>query len=326
MQSHTDQILSYLYKHSDSHVSGQAVAGELGVTRAAVWKAVESLRADGYGVESLKAKGYRLTGVPDILGAREITLGLNSKFIGREVHALNSVDSTNTYAARLAAGDAPDGTLVVAEHQTKGRGRLGRNWVSPAGMNIYASIILRPRIVPADAPMITLAASVALVKAVRGLYGINAGIKWPNDMLIGGRKAAGILTEMSADPDMVRHVVLGVGIDVNMPMREFPREIRDISTSIMFALGRKVNRAELLRGFISEFERCYLPLVSGEKAKLLDEWRSLSGMLGDRVVVTTLTGTIDGVAMDIDDGGRLLVRTDGGDTVIVTSGDVTIPQ
>jgi len=324
MESHTDQVLSYLYEHRETHVSGQAVADELGVTRAAVWKAVESLRADGYDVESLKARGYRLTGMPDLLGVREITLGLDTRFIGRELHALKEVDSTNTYAARLATGDAPDGTLVVADRQTKGRGRLGRSWVSPAGMNVYASIILRPRITPSDAPMITLTASVALVRTVRGLYAVNAEIKWPNDMLIGGRKAAGILTEMSADPDMVRHVILGVGVDVNMPAREFPKEIRDVSTSIMIALGRRVNRAELLRRFMAEFELCYDRFVSAERAGLLDEWRELSGMLGRRVRITTLTGTADGIAEDIDAAGRLLVRQDSGETMTVMSGDVTI--
>jgi len=324
MESLADQILNYLYKQRETHVSGQAIADELGVTRAAVWKAVESLRADGYDVESLKARGYRLTGLPDLLGVREITLGLDTRFIGRELHALKEVDSTNTYASRLATGDAPDGTLVVADRQTKGRGRLGRGWVSPAGMNIYTSIILRPRITPAEAPMITLAASIALVKEVRGLYAVNAEIKWPNDMLIGGRKAAGILTEMSADPDMVRHVILGVGVDVNMPAHEFPKEIRDVSTSIMLALGRRVNRAVLLRSFITEFERCYERLVSGERAGLLDEWRSLTGMLGRRVRVTGLTGAADGVAEDIDSGGRLLLKSDSGETVTITSGDVMI--
>lgn len=320
----TDDVLSILHARKGEYISGQAVADSLGVTRAAVWKAVESLRADGYGIESSKARGYRLESMPDLLGEREIRLGLDTKVVGRVVHALDETDSTNTYASRIAGEDAPDGTVVVAEYQTKGRGRLGRKWESPRGVNIYTSIILRPNFPPSDAPMTTLVASVALVRPVRELYGLDAGIKWPNDMLISGKKSAGILTEMSAEPDRVRHIVLGVGIDVNMPQGAFPEEIRDISTSIMLELGRKVNRAELLRSFLSELERCYTMLVNGERARLLDEWRELSAMLGKRVRVTTLTTVTEGTALDISAEGYLLVRKDDGAVVTITSGDVGI--
>ncbi len=324
MQSHTDIILEYLNVHRDVYISGQAVADELGVTRAAVWKAIESLRADGYAVESLKAKGYRLTGMPDLLGSREIGLGLATKYIGRTLHALGEVDSTNTYAARLAAEDAPEGTVVVAESQTRGRGRLGRRWVSPPGMNIYASIVLRPGFAPARAPMITLVASVALVRAVRGLYGLPAEIKWPNDMLISGKKSAGILTEMSADPDMVRHIVLGVGVDVNMPKTAFPEEIRDVSSSIMLELGRKVNRAELLRRFLEELELSYTAFKDGKRSELIDDWRSLTGMLGKKVRVSLPSGDMEGIAADLNEDGFLLVKKKDGALVTVTSGDVVI--
>lgn len=320
----TDDVLSFLYSRTGEYISGQTVADGLGVTRAAIWKAIESLRADGYVIESSRARGYRLASVPDLLGAREVRLGLKTHTIGSVVHALDEVDSTNSYASRLASGDAPDGTVVVADYQTSGRGRLGRRWESPKGVNIYTSIILRPGFPPAEAPLITLAASVALVTAVRGLYGLAASIKWPNDMLISGKKSAGILTEMSAEPDRVRHIVLGVGIDVNMPLEEFPVEIREISSSVMLELGRKVNRAELMRRFLEEMERCYTMLLRGERAPLLDEWRSLSGMLGRRVRVTTLRGVTEGTALDINESGYLLLQAGDGAVSTITSGDVGI--
>lgn len=320
----TDDVLSLLHENSGAYLSGQSIADGLGVTRAAVWKAIESLRADGYGIVSTPARGYRLESIPDLLGAREITLGLDTTLIGKTVHALSEVNSTNTYASRIAAGDAPDGTVVVADYQSAGRGRLGRRWESPRGVNIYTSIILRPNFPPTEAPFTTLIASIALVAAVRELYNLPAEIKWPNDMLISGKKSAGILTEMSAEPDRVRHIVLGVGVDVNMPASGFPEEIRGISSSIMLELGHKANRAELMRRFLEELERCYFMLLAGKRSELLDEWRSLTGMLGRRVRVTTLTDTLEGVALDLDPSGFLLIKKDDGSVYTVTSGDVGI--
>lgn len=321
MSNHPDKILSLLIKHKDFYTSGQAMADSLGITRAAIWKAIENLRADGYEFESVKAKGYRLKGVPDLLGEREIRPGLKTGILGKKIIRLSEVDSTNTYAAKLAVDGEPEGTVVIAEHQTAGRGRLGRRWVSPPGMNIYASIILRPKVPPRDAPLVTFAAAVALARAVRGLYKLDAGIKWPNDLLINGRKAAGILTEMSAEPELVRHIILGVGMDVNMPREAFPKEIRDTSTSIMLELGGKVNRAELLRRFLEELEKYYLMMVDGKREEILDGWRSLSLTLGRMVKVTGMSGEKVGFARDIDPEGGLILEADGR-AETVTSGDV----
>lgn len=318
-----DNILSFLYTHKDTYTSGQAMADGLGVTRAAVWKSIEALRASGYVIESAAAKGYKLISIPDLLTEREITLGLNTRVFGRRVIALDEVDSTNTFASRLAADGEPEGTLVVSESQTAGRGRLGRKWVSPHGVNILMSLILRPQIPPMDAPMTTLLAASALARAIKGLYGLPAAIKWPNDLLINGRKAAGILTEMSAEPDRVRHIILGVGIDVNMKRESFPREIRESSTSIMAELGHKAVRAELLRRFMEELEQSYGLFTSGDRKGILDEWRSHSCTLGKRVRVNTPRGEKAGVAVDIDDNGGLIIDTDGGSRETVTSGDVS---
>jgi len=297
------------------------MADSLGITRAAIWKAIEILRADGYDIESVKAKGYRLVGVPDILGEREILPGLRTTVLGKRIIRLSEVDSTNTYASKLAVDGEPEGTVVIAEHQTAGRGRLGRKWVSPPGLNIYASIILRPKVPPRDAPLITFVAAVALARTVRELYKLDAGIKWPNDLLINGRKSAGILTEMSAEPELVRHIILGFGINVNMSRDDFPEEIKDLSTSVMLELGRKVNRAELMRRFLEEIEKSYLMMIDGKRAEILNEWRSLSVTLGHNVRVTSLAWEKAGFASDIDPEGGLILEVDGRYET-VTSGDV----
>jgi BirA family transcriptional regulator, biotin operon repressor / biotin---[acetyl-CoA-carboxylase] ligase len=315
-------LLSTLYTNKEQFISGQALADGLGVTRAAVWKAVESLRADGYAIESSKAKGYRLVSVPDLLTEREIPLGLMTERLGRNIVYFDSTDSTNTQAARLAHDGAPEGTLVIAETQTAGRGRLGRKWESPPGVNLYFTLILRPDIPPSDAPMITLAAAVALIKATRALFNLPAAIKWPNDMLIDFKKCAGILTEMSAEPERVRHVILGIGVDVNMERESFPEEIRDISTSIRLEKGEKADRAELLRQFLTEMESIYAYICSNQKEKVLDEWRGLSCTLGRRVTVKGLWGECAGIARDIDGSGSLLIEKDGGEVVTVMSGDL----
>ena len=258
----------------------------------------------------------------DILTEREITAGLATKRLGRKVYALIEVDSTNTYASKLAAAGEPEGALVVSEYQTVGRGRLGRKWVSPPGVNVTMSLILRPDIPSPDAPLITLAASVALAKAVNGLYGLSSGIKWPNDLMVSGRKMAGVLTEMSAGPDRIRHVILGVGIDVNMRRDDFPEDIRGSSTSVMLETGGPVGRVPLLCRFIEEFEVYYDALLTGDSGRVVSEWRKHSCTLGRRVKVNTQRGEVYGIARDIDDSGALILETDEGKTEKVTAGDV----
>ena len=319
-----EKVLSFLINNKGSHISGQAIAGELGVTRAAIWKAVEALREVGYEIESLPARGYRLAGVPDLLTSREISLGLDTRTLGRRIYSLKEVDSTNTFAVRLAADGEPEGSIVVAEVQTAGRGRLGRKWVAPPNVNILMSLILRPEIPPQDAPMATLVAGVAVAGALNRHYGLGAGIKWPNDVLVDGKKVAGILTEMSAEPERVRHIVVGIGINVNMPAQAFPRDIRDASTSVMAILGRKVNRAEMLRHILAEFEGCYEALKSTDRRSILERWRGLSCTLGRTVKVSTFAGSMTGTAVDIDEDGRLIVESEDGVRRTVTAGDVSV--
>ncbi len=261
-------------------------------------------------------------GTSDLLTEREILPGLATDRLGRNIVYFDSTDSTNAQAARLAGEGAPEGTLTIAESQTAGRGRLGRKWESPPGVNLYFTLILRPEIPPAAAPMITLAAGAALAKSVRALYGLPAAVKWPNDALLHSRKFAGVLTEMNAGASRIRHVLLGVGVDVNMTEDMFPEEIRDISTSIYISRGEKADRAELLRLFLSEMETLYDNIVSGRREIILDAWRSLSCTLGRRVTVKGLWGEKTGTATDIDASGGLVIRGDDGEAGTVVSGDL----
>jgi BirA family biotin operon repressor/biotin-[acetyl-CoA-carboxylase] ligase len=318
----TSRLIEYLSSRPGIYSSGQKLADGLGVTRAAVWKAVESLRADGYGIDSVRAKGYMLKESPDRLGELEIASGLGTKFVGRNMQTFDETGSTNREAMRLASEGAPDGTVVVAEAQTEGRGRLGRIWISPPRANIYASVILRPDFPPTSAPLITLAASVALARAVASHCEVEARIKWPNDVLIGGRKLAGILTEMSSEPDRIRHVVVGFGVNVNSEVDDFPADVRVTATSVRSVTGKDASRAGLLKKILEELERSYLMLTAGERDAVLDEWRGLSDTLGRRVRVVMHGSDITGRVVDIDSSGALIVEQDDGISVTVTSGDV----
>ncbi len=250
-----------------------------------------------------------------------MSAGPETRRMGGVAHYLAEVDSTNAYAAMLAQEGAPEGAVVVSETQTAGRGRLGRKWVSPPGVNIYMSVILRPDMPPGDAPLVTLAASVALTRAIRGLYGLPAAIKWPNDALIHGRKTAGILTEMKAGQGRVRYIVLGVGVNVNMTRGLFPEDIRDASTSIMLELGASVERSGLIKRFLSELEGPYGMLTGGDRAGIVTAWRGLSCTLGRAVRVSAPGGEITGRAVDVGPDGALIVETWGGTRERVVCGD-----
>lgn len=316
-----DDLLMLLARAGEGYISGEEVSRALGVSRTAVWKYVEDLRRSGYTIEAHPRLGYRLLARPDKLFPAEVRAGLKTARLGQVVHYFEEVTSTNDVAKDLAGRGAPEGTLVVAEAQTKGRGRRGRSWASPAGTGIWASLILRPRLVPSQTPVLTFTAAVAGAEAIRDLTGLPAGIKWPNDLLIRGRKVAGILTEMSAELDDVHHVVLGIGINVNIP--SFPEEIAEIATSLSREGGQNVSRRRLLQAFLEYFESWYdrLPQAAED---LRDRWRAFSVTLGRRVTVTSPRLTLTGLAKDIDREGALLLETDGGELVRILSGDVSL--
>ncbi len=258
------EVLQVLRGAADA-ISGERLAAQLGLSRAAVWKRVHRLQARGYVIEGSPRRGYRLLAVPDRLLAEEVLQGLKTRRFTGPVHHFETLDSTNDLAKQLAAQGAPEGAVVVAEAQTGGRGRLGREWNSPPGVGLYVSLVLRPMLPPMELPQITLTTAVAVVRAVRRVAGVAPGIKWPNDLLLDGKKLGGILTEMETESDRIRHVVVGLGLNVNNP--EFPPELAATATSLALAAGGDVfpggspeGLAGGIRGVVREV---FKPGVSG---------------------------------------------------------------
>jgi BirA family biotin operon repressor/biotin-[acetyl-CoA-carboxylase] ligase len=316
-----ERILTLLRR--EPVVSGEALSAALGVSRAAVWKHVEALRAEGYRIEARRARGYALTSSPDRLLPAEIARHLTSARFGHRLECFETIDSTNVHAARLAREGAPEGTLVLAERQTQGRGRLGRSWVSPARVNLYASFILRPRLAPADAPQLALAAAVAVARALSDLAPGRVAIKWPNDCLLDGRKVAGILTEMDAEVDRVRAVVLGIGVNLNATARAFPTELRTTATSVLLATGTRVDRPRFTAGLCATLEAVYDRVVRDGFAVVAPEWESYSCLTGRRVTVDCSGRRSEGTVRGIDPTGRLVLDGTTGEERIM-AGDVSI--
>jgi BirA family biotin operon repressor/biotin-[acetyl-CoA-carboxylase] ligase len=315
-----EHVLAFLAEAPDEFVSGEAISDKLGLSRAAVWKHVNALRAQGYRIDAVPARGYRLVEIPDRLGPLEIGPLLHTQEIGQVLHCFDELPSTSDHLKELAERDAVHGEVVVAECQTAGRGRRGRGWSSPAGRNLYLSVLLRPQLPPQRAPELTLVAAVAVCDACRQA-GVEATIKWPNDVLAGGRKLAGILTELSAEPDQVHWVVLGLGVNLNATEDDLPEELREGATSLALERGEQVPRALFAAALLSILEKWVERHAAGGFAPIRSAWRERSSTLGQLVRVEADGGEITGVAEDVDETGALLVRHAGGLTRVV-SGDV----
>ena len=301
-------------------LSGEALAARLGLSRAAVWKRINRLKAQGYAIVGSPRRGYRLLAATDKLLPAEIALGLKARRLTGPVHHFDEVASTNDLAKELAAQGAPEGTLVVAEAQTGGRGRLGRQWESPPGTGLYVSLLLRPQLPPTEMPQITLTTAVAVARAVTRVTGVAPGIKWPNDLLLDGKKLGGILTEMETESEQIRHLVVGLGLNVNNPA--FTKELEPLATSLVLATGRPHSRLKILQAWLEEFEELYGRFLAREFAGILDEWRRLTVTLGRRVTVRQGPVTICGQALEVAPDGALLVETEAGEVVRVTSGEI----
>jgi BirA family biotin operon repressor/biotin-[acetyl-CoA-carboxylase] ligase len=317
-----DKILNLLRSSQSTFVSGEELAKKCGISRTMVWKHITSLKREGFGIEAVPSQGYHITTTPDILRQSDVIFGLKTRIIGKEFRLLREVASTNTLAMELAAEGTPEGTVVVAETQTGGKGRLGRKWISPKG-NLYLSVVLRPNIPTHKAPLITLMGAVAVAAAIRKTCGLEAGIKWPNDILISGKKVSGLLTEMSAEQDRIRHIVLGIGVDVNMENDALPPEIRGLTTTLAAEAGAKIDRTTLLQQILRDLENWYQQLLSNDAA-VLEEWNRLNMTIGSRVSVSGAGETLEGLAQGVENEGRLVVRLDDGTIRTVAAGDVTI--
>ena len=301
------EILTIL-KDTDGYVSGQELCELFGVSRTAVWKAMNQLKKEGYEIESVQNKGYHLVKTPDILSKNELVSIRKTKWVGTEICYFDVTDSTNTQAKSLGEGDAPNGTLVVAGKQESGRGRRGRSFESPAGTGIFMTLLLRPEIEPQNASMLTLVSALAVAKGIEHMVDLPVQIKWPNDIVINGKKVCGILTEMSAQMDYVNYIVIGIGINVGN--EEFPEEIKDVATSIYLESGKHVNRAMLIEKIWEEFEDYYeLYEKTQDLSSLVKEYDSYLVNRGQKVRVLDSKEPYEGKAMGITDRGELIVDT-----------------
>ncbi len=318
-----EKILIFLRAEKSGYVSGEALSRKLLVTRTAVWKHVHALVKQGYSIGSSTRLGYRLTGSPDRLLAAEIREGLLTKYLGKELYCYDEIGSTNETAMKLAGTNTEEGAVVIAEKQNSGKGRLNRKWLSPAGAGLWFSVILRPRIAPRQATDLTFVAGLALVQALHNFTGLEAGLKWPNDIFLDGKKVCGILTEINAGPDLVRHMALGIGINVNMSKAAFPAEIKDSATSLSLAAGREISRLGLLKEVLGQLEEKYELYKRDGFSSFIAEWKKRSVTLNKRVRIKGLAEEYEGFAVDINKDGGLVVRLDSGELKKVYSGDVT---
>ncbi|MBA7498817.1 Bifunctional ligase/repressor BirA [subsurface metagenome] len=318
----TGDILKFL--REKEYVSGEVLAKKLGISRVAVWKQIQKLKDMGYKIISDQNLGYCLISRPDLLLPQEIQRGLSTNYIGKEIYYFPELKSTNIIAKEKALHREEginEGTLIIAERQSAGKGRLGRKWFSPAG-GIWLSIILYPQLSPSYISRITLMTAVAAVKAIKICTQIESQIKWPNDILINEKKVCGILTEMSAELDIINWVVVGIGINANIDHREFPEDIQENTISLKEILGKEVLRVKLAQVFLQEFEKYYEILKRREFSSVLKEWKLYSHTLGKKIRVDMGERIITGEAMDINEEGALVLKKGDGELVEIISGTI----
>jgi len=312
-----DKILDFLRKRQD-YVSGDMLSHRLGITRQALWKHIQTLKDSGYDIQAVPHLGYRLISSPDRLFSSEIASYLNTKFIAKKIYYFDTLPSTMDIAMQLGMKGTPEGTIVLAEAQTKGRGRLGRNWLSPKYKGIYLSLILRPKILPNQTPILTLLVAVSICEAVKEKVGIDAQIKWPNDIFIRNKKLGGILTELNAEMDVVRFVVIGVGLNVNNDKKTLVSG----ATSLKEHKKEAVNRIELLQEMLRRIEANYMLFQEEGSKPVIERWRQYNVTLGKRVKIISHKEHMEGEALDIDSDGGLLLRSDAGLMQKVMAGDI----
>ena len=317
------RILYSLKEKNGAYVSGAGLAATLGLSRTGIWKQVRHLTSLGYGIESHPKEGYRLAAVPDLLISEEIVPNLETVWLARSYHHFAQTTSTNEVLLRLASEGAPNGAAVTAEEQVQGRGRLRRQWISPPGAGIYVSVLLTEPLPVTEAAHATSVAALAMVKTLRFRYGLPAEIKWPNDILIRGKKLVGILTEMQSDQDTTRFMVVGIGINVNQTTKDFEGPFRYPATSVAIEAEAPVRRSELLLDFLHRFEPLYDLFLEQGFPALADELQDCSALLGKIVTVHQGKDEIHGKALRFSPEGALIVLTEDGKEKNIWVGDVT---
>lgn len=317
-----EKILREL-KAGESYISGQELCQKFGVSRTAVWKHIKALKEEGYVIDSVSNKGYKLIRCPDVLTAEDIRSSLSTSWLGRTVKVMKTVDSTNLEAKRLAEAGALHGTLVTAEEQTSGKGRRGRSWISVPGQGVWMSFVLRPDIELENSSMLTLVAALAVEKGIKDAAGIDGRIKWPNDVLVNGKKVCGILTELSAQMDELNYIVVGIGINANIG--QFPEEVRDKATSLLAETGETVDRTRLLCQVLKHFEHDYEQFKKTEDfSELMEEYNGFLAHFGQEIKVVRGKDEYICRSGGINRRGELRVEDSLGRTQEIFSGEVSI--
>lgn len=318
-----DKVLQLLMEEEGEPVSGQQMADTLGLSRTAVWKWIKELETEGYQIESIRKKGYVLHDFPDRIEKAHVAPLLETNRYGTVIETYETCESTQLIAHQRAQEGAPDGTIIIADEQTAGKGRLARPWESTKGSGIWMSVILRPDLTFQEAPQVTLVTAVAIVQALKEVTGVEAQIKWPNDILLGDLKLTGILTELQAEPDRIQAIIVGIGMNVNQKATDFPEELREIATSLRMQTDKKWDRAPIIAAILKYMEK-YIAIYEKEgfgPIRLL--WESYSITTGKRIRATLVDEVLEGEALGISDEGLLKVRLDDGTIRSIYSADIS---
>ena len=320
-----DIVLEELRKNKSKYLSGEELSKELGVSRTSIWKYIKKLKEEGYTIDSSTNKGYILIETPDVLYPSEVKRLINTKIIGSEIVFLESIDSTNNYGKKISEKDFIEGTLIIAEEQTSGRGRLGREWVSPKGQGIWMSIMLKPNIKPEQASQITIIAAYAIAKSIKEICNVDALIKWPNDIIVNGKKVCGILTEMGAEIDIINYLIVGIGINANIDEKHLLESGLNTATSLKIEKGQVIDRKILISRIIMNFEKLYMDFI--EKSSIINiisNYKKMNVTLGKEVRLIFKKEELHGVAIDINNLGQLIIELDNGETIELASGEVSV--
>ncbi|WP_337103438.1 biotin--[acetyl-CoA-carboxylase] ligase [Paenibacillus sp. YIM B09110] len=320
-----DKLLQMFLREPGQYVSGEKMSQELLVSRTAIWKQIQKLEAEGYSFEASRRLGYRLLSIPDKLDSDLLSSRMTSSRFGRNIHLHDTVQSTQIVARDAAENGAPEGTLIIAEQQTSGRGRMGRGWVSPKGKGIWMSMVLRPSVPIHFAPQLTLLTAVALCRSLIRLTGLSIGIKWPNDLLIEGKKISGILLESAAEDERLRYVIAGVGISVNLEPSDYVDGLLEKATSLRIASGQTLSRSDIIIQFMHEWEQLYDLYQEQGFSPIITIWEALSVSLGKPASLVTPQGTITGIPVGLDTSGAINIQLEDGSVIPIFSAEMGEP-
>ncbi|MBM7615981.1 biotin--[acetyl-CoA-carboxylase] ligase [Alkaliphilus hydrothermalis] len=317
-----EKILKVLYESKGQYKSGEELAELFGVSRTAIWKQINSLKKEGHIIETVNKKGYQLMENDNLLVPVELQSMLDTEEIGHHIIYFDSIKSTNTYAKEIAH-ETPHGVVIIGNEQTEGRGRMGRGWTSPKGKGIFMSIILKPQIPPTEGAKMTQIAAAATCLGIRSITSLDVLIKWPNDVIINGKKVCGILTEMSGELNQVAYIIVGIGINVNT--EEFPEDLREKGTSLLIEGKKHYSRKEMIVAILNEFEKLYQDYIkSGSLQSTIEICKKYSAMLGKEIRIIQGNKETIAKAVDITEEGLLKIAQEGGKEDLVFSGEVSV--